>query len=184
MASDCPEQSFAVWEMRASVKIFAAMAPNCCKQNRRAFMSAPAAFELWCYSRFTVPIPVIIPVMGPVMPAAVAEEDPTDSQAYTVPAAIMPATASFSSVLRIATAPFWPVHKQDITFRLARNRQVCQVLAAAKRVDRFPEHPLAAGVRRCRLSRLPYALIYTIDNNDMCWPSRPCIAARTIGAIG
>jgi toxin ParE2 len=44
-----------------------------------------------------------------------------------------------------------------------------EVLAAADRITRFPEawHPLAEGVRRCRLSRFPYALIYTIDNGDI-----------------
>jgi toxin ParE2 len=44
-----------------------------------------------------------------------------------------------------------------------------EVLSAADRIARFPEawHPLVAGVRRCRLSRFPYGLIYTIDDGDI-----------------
>lgn len=44
-----------------------------------------------------------------------------------------------------------------------------EVLSAADRIARFPEawHPLGEGVRRCRLSRFPYGLIYTIDNGDI-----------------
>jgi plasmid stabilization system protein ParE len=44
-----------------------------------------------------------------------------------------------------------------------------EVLSAADRIARFPEawHPLGEDVRRCRLSRFPYALIYTIDNGDI-----------------
>jgi plasmid stabilization system protein ParE len=44
-----------------------------------------------------------------------------------------------------------------------------EVLAAADRIARFPEawHPLGEGVRRCRLSRFPYGLIYTMDNGDI-----------------
>jgi toxin ParE2 len=44
-----------------------------------------------------------------------------------------------------------------------------EVLAAADRIARFPEawHPLGEGVRRCRLSRFPYGLIYTMDNGDV-----------------
>lgn len=44
-----------------------------------------------------------------------------------------------------------------------------EVLSAADRIARFPEawHPLGGGVRRCRLSRFPYGLIYTIDNGDI-----------------
>lgn len=44
-----------------------------------------------------------------------------------------------------------------------------EVLSAADRIARFPEawHPLHEGVRRCRLSRFPYGLIYTIDNGDI-----------------
>ena len=31
----------------------------------------------------------------------------------------------------------------------------------------FPRHPLAEGIRRYRLSRFPYGLIYTINNDDI-----------------
>jgi plasmid stabilization system protein ParE len=49
------------------------------------------------------------------------------------------------------------------------NALLIEVLSAADRIARFPEawHPLGEGVRRCRLSRFPYALIYTIDNGDI-----------------
>jgi hypothetical protein len=44
-----------------------------------------------------------------------------------------------------------------------------EILPAADRIVRFPEawHPLGEGVRRYRLSRFPYRLIYTIDNGDI-----------------
>ena len=44
-----------------------------------------------------------------------------------------------------------------------------EVLSAADRIARFPGawHPLGEGVRRCRLSRFPYGLIYTIDEGDI-----------------
>lgn len=44
-----------------------------------------------------------------------------------------------------------------------------EVLSAADRISRFPEawQPLGDGVRRCRLSRFPYGLIYAIDDGDM-----------------
>jgi toxin ParE2 len=44
-----------------------------------------------------------------------------------------------------------------------------EVLSAADHIVRFPEawHPLGEGVHRCRLSRFPYGLIYTIDNGDI-----------------
>jgi toxin ParE2 len=44
-----------------------------------------------------------------------------------------------------------------------------EVLSAADRIVRFPEawHPLGEGVRRCRLSRFPYGLIYTIDSGNI-----------------
>jgi plasmid stabilization system protein ParE len=46
------------------------------------------------------------------------------------------------------------------------NAFLVEVLSAADRIVRFPEawHPLGEGVRRCRLSGFPYALIYTVDN--------------------
>jgi plasmid stabilization system protein ParE len=44
-----------------------------------------------------------------------------------------------------------------------------EVLSAADRITRFPEawHRLGEGIRRCRLSRFPYGLIYTIDHGDI-----------------
>jgi plasmid stabilization system protein ParE len=44
-----------------------------------------------------------------------------------------------------------------------------EVLSAADRIVRFPEawHPLGEGVHRCRLSRFPYGLLYTMDNGDI-----------------
>jgi plasmid stabilization system protein ParE len=49
------------------------------------------------------------------------------------------------------------------------NAFLIEVLSAVDRVERFPEawHPLSERIRRCRLSRFPYGLIYTIDNNDI-----------------
>jgi len=46
------------------------------------------------------------------------------------------------------------------------------VLSTANRIERFPEtwHPLGEGVRRCRLSRFPYGLIYAIDNGNILVP--------------
>jgi toxin ParE2 len=44
-----------------------------------------------------------------------------------------------------------------------------EVLAAARRITLYPEawHPLGDGIRRCRLTRFPYGLIYTVDKNDI-----------------
>lgn len=44
-----------------------------------------------------------------------------------------------------------------------------EMLSAVDRIVRHPEawHPLGEGVRRCRLSRFPYGLIYDIDKNDI-----------------
>jgi toxin ParE2 len=44
-----------------------------------------------------------------------------------------------------------------------------EVLAATDRIVRYPEawQSLDEGVRRCRLSRFPYGLIYTIENGDI-----------------
>ncbi|TXL72423.1 type II toxin-antitoxin system RelE/ParE family toxin [Vineibacter terrae] len=41
-----------------------------------------------------------------------------------------------------------------------------EVLSAADRIASLPEawHLLGKGIRRCRLSRFPYGLIYTIDD--------------------
>jgi plasmid stabilization system protein ParE len=49
------------------------------------------------------------------------------------------------------------------------NAFLIEVLSAAERIAGFPEawHPLGEGLRRCRLSRFPYGLIYTIDNGDI-----------------
>ena len=43
-----------------------------------------------------------------------------------------------------------------------------EVLSAADRIARYPDAwpPLSEAVRRCRLSRFPYGLIYTIDKGD------------------
>jgi len=44
-----------------------------------------------------------------------------------------------------------------------------EVLAAVHRITRYPRawHVLRDGVRRCRLTRFPYGLIYTVDDNDI-----------------
>jgi plasmid stabilization system protein ParE len=49
------------------------------------------------------------------------------------------------------------------------NAFLIEVLSAAERIRRFPDawHPLGEGVRRCRLSRFPYGLIYTMENVDI-----------------
>ncbi len=49
------------------------------------------------------------------------------------------------------------------------NALLIEVLAAADRIARFPEawHSLGKSIRRCRLSRFPYGLIYTIDRSDI-----------------
>jgi plasmid stabilization system protein ParE len=49
------------------------------------------------------------------------------------------------------------------------NAFLIAVLSAADRIARFPDawHPLGEGIRRCRLSRFPYGLIYTLDNGDI-----------------
>jgi hypothetical protein len=129
MTQTAPSKISLYWQMQARAEIWPEGLRSYFRQSRRAPTSAPAGLELWRYCRITVPIPVIIPVIGPVMPAAVAVEDPTDSQAYTVPAAIIAATASFSSALRIATAPFCHVPQQDIIFPSARNREFCRASA-------------------------------------------------------
>ena len=43
------------------------------------------------------------------------------------------------------------------------------VLSAADRIARFPEawQQLDNDIRRCRLNRFPYGLIYTIDSGDV-----------------
>jgi toxin ParE2 len=49
------------------------------------------------------------------------------------------------------------------------NAFLLEVLSAAERVARFPEawHRLDHDMRRCRLSRFPYGLIYTVDDGDI-----------------
>ena len=49
------------------------------------------------------------------------------------------------------------------------NAFLIEVLSAADRIARFPDawHPLGEGVRRCRLSRFPCGLIFTLDNGDI-----------------
>ena len=49
------------------------------------------------------------------------------------------------------------------------NAFLIEVLSAADRIQRFPSawHPLSENVRRCRLNRFPYGLIYTIDGGDI-----------------
>jgi plasmid stabilization system protein ParE len=44
-----------------------------------------------------------------------------------------------------------------------------EVLSAVNRVSLYPEawHPLDEEVRRCRLNRFPFGLIYTVDNDDI-----------------
>lgn len=44
-----------------------------------------------------------------------------------------------------------------------------EVLSAADRIARFPDtwHPLGDGIRRCRLSRFPYGLIYIVEQGDI-----------------
>jgi hypothetical protein len=44
-----------------------------------------------------------------------------------------------------------------------------EVLAAVHRITHYPRawHLLGDGVRRCRLTRFPYGLIYTIDDTDI-----------------
>jgi len=49
------------------------------------------------------------------------------------------------------------------------NAFLIEALSAADRATRFPEawNPLEVGVRRCRLSRFPYALIYTVEEGEI-----------------
>jgi len=44
-----------------------------------------------------------------------------------------------------------------------------EVVAAANRIARYPEawHLLEQGIRRCRLTRFPYGLIYAIEKDDV-----------------
>ncbi|MGY3448608.1 type II toxin-antitoxin system RelE/ParE family toxin [Bradyrhizobium sp. USDA 4353] len=49
------------------------------------------------------------------------------------------------------------------------NAFLLEVLSAVDRIARFPEawHPIGEGIHRCRLSRFPYGLIYTLDGDDI-----------------
>ncbi len=44
-----------------------------------------------------------------------------------------------------------------------------EVLSAAKRIAHYPDawHSLDEGVRRCRLSRFPYGLIYAVEGGNI-----------------
>lgn len=44
-----------------------------------------------------------------------------------------------------------------------------EAVAAIERVRQFPEgwHPLGKDIRRCRLRRFPYGLIYHADENEV-----------------
>ena len=44
-----------------------------------------------------------------------------------------------------------------------------EVLSAVHRILLYPEawHPLDVEVRRCRLNRFPFGLIYTVDNDHI-----------------
>jgi hypothetical protein len=44
-----------------------------------------------------------------------------------------------------------------------------EVLSAVHRISLYPEawHPLDEDVRRCRLNRFPFGLIYSVENDDI-----------------
>ena len=44
-----------------------------------------------------------------------------------------------------------------------------EVLSVADRITRFPDawHLIGENIRRCRLNRFPYGLIYAVDNEDI-----------------
>jgi toxin ParE2 len=44
-----------------------------------------------------------------------------------------------------------------------------EVLSAIERVSLYPEawHSFGEGLRRCRLNRFPYGLIYAVENDDI-----------------
>ena len=44
-----------------------------------------------------------------------------------------------------------------------------EVLTAADRIARYPAvwQELGEGIRRCRLTRFPYGLIYAVDNTEI-----------------
>jgi hypothetical protein len=61
-----------------------------------------------------------------------------------------------------------------------------EVLSAADRIAHFPEawQPLGEGVRRCRLSRFPYGLIYTVRPTvSRGFPQRASVAGSFPGLL-
>lgn len=44
-----------------------------------------------------------------------------------------------------------------------------EVLKALRLIEQFPQawHPLSRHTRRCRLSRFPYSVIYSLDGDDL-----------------
>jgi toxin ParE2 len=44
-----------------------------------------------------------------------------------------------------------------------------ETMNAIQRIERFPQawRPLASGIRRCRLQRFPYSVIYATDGDDL-----------------
>lgn len=44
-----------------------------------------------------------------------------------------------------------------------------ETLATLERIRRFPKgwHPLSENIRRCRLRRFPYGLVYTVDSVEI-----------------
>jgi plasmid stabilization system protein ParE len=61
------------------------------------------------------------------------------------------------------------IHWYDLQSPGLGDAFLIEILAAARRITLYPEawHPLGEGIRRCRLTRFPYALIYTINKNDI-----------------
>jgi toxin ParE2 len=49
------------------------------------------------------------------------------------------------------------------------NAFLLETVAAIDRIRRFPDawHPLGEGIRRCRLRRFPYGVIYHFENDDI-----------------
>jgi len=44
-----------------------------------------------------------------------------------------------------------------------------ETLKAIKLIEQFPRawHPLTPQIRRCRLRRFPYSVVYTVDGDDL-----------------
>jgi toxin ParE2 len=44
-----------------------------------------------------------------------------------------------------------------------------EILKVFRLVEQFPEawHPLAPGIRRCRMNRFPYSVIYALENDEL-----------------